>query len=173
MNIQTDRAFIPAGTATVRYLTVTITAPARERRTDRPIAHVALVLDRSGSMAGRKIDMAKKAGPSAGSAKEKSRSQTSQRLASVRKPLKMCPLPHRGQRPRAPSSKEVLPRGRKSCSGFMFRRHNLSIVWIYSGICMQSFTSCKEICPAGSCHDPKGPTLHLCPFREGVGETRT
>ena len=61
MNIQTDRAFVPAGTATVRYLTVTITAPARERRTDRPVAHVALVLDRSGSMAGRKIAMAKKA----------------------------------------------------------------------------------------------------------------
>src|SRR6478672_153012 len=61
MNIQTDRAFVPAGTATVRYLTVTITAPARERRADRPVAHVALVLDRSGSMAGRKIDMAKKA----------------------------------------------------------------------------------------------------------------
>ena len=61
MNIQTDRAFVPAGTSSVRYLTVTITAPARERRTDRPVAHVALVLDRSGSMAGRKIDMAKKA----------------------------------------------------------------------------------------------------------------
>jgi Ca-activated chloride channel family protein len=61
VNIQTDRAFVPAGTATMRYLTVTITAPARERRTDRPTAHVALVLDRSGSMAGRKIDMAKKA----------------------------------------------------------------------------------------------------------------
>ena len=61
MNIQTDRAFVPAGTATVRYLTVTITAPARERHTDRPVAHVALVLDRSGSMAGRKLHMAKKA----------------------------------------------------------------------------------------------------------------
>lgn len=61
MNIQTDRAFVRAGTATVRYLTVTITAPRREARTDRPAAHVALVLDRSGSMAGRKIDMAKKA----------------------------------------------------------------------------------------------------------------
>jgi Ca-activated chloride channel family protein len=61
VNIQTDRAFVPAGTATVRYLTVTITAPAREQRADRPAAHVALVLDRSGSMAGRKIEMAKKA----------------------------------------------------------------------------------------------------------------
>lgn len=61
MNIQTDRAFVPAGAAAVRYLTVTITAPRRERSADRPAAHVALVLDRSGSMAGRKLDMAKKA----------------------------------------------------------------------------------------------------------------
>ena len=61
MNIQTDRSKIPANTAAVRYLTVTVTAPAPERRTDRPSVNVALVLDRSGSMAGRKIDMARKA----------------------------------------------------------------------------------------------------------------
>ena len=61
MNIQTDRALIPAGSASVRYLTVTITAPARPQRNERPALHVALVLDRSGSMAGRKIEMARKA----------------------------------------------------------------------------------------------------------------
>lgn len=61
MNIQTDRALVPAGSTTVRYLTVTITAPSRARKTERPAARVALVLDRSGSMAGRKIDMARKA----------------------------------------------------------------------------------------------------------------
>jgi Ca-activated chloride channel family protein len=61
LNIQTDRAFIPAGATTMRYLTVTVTAPARERRTERPFVHVAVVLDRSGSMAGRKIEMARKA----------------------------------------------------------------------------------------------------------------
>lgn len=61
MNIQTDRAKIPAHAEAVRYLTVTITAPDRPRRTDRPAVNVALVLDRSGSMAGRKIEMARKA----------------------------------------------------------------------------------------------------------------
>ena len=61
MNIQTDRAFVPAGATTMRYLTVTVTAPARERRTERPAVQVALVLDRSGSMAGRKIEMARQA----------------------------------------------------------------------------------------------------------------
>jgi Mg-chelatase subunit ChlD len=61
MNIQTDRALIPAGTAADRYLTITVTAPSRERRTERPAVHVALVLDRSGSMGGQKIDMARQA----------------------------------------------------------------------------------------------------------------
>ncbi len=61
MNIQTDRARIPSGTSSVRYLTIAITAPARERRRARPAVHAALVLDRSGSMAGRKIDMARQA----------------------------------------------------------------------------------------------------------------
>jgi Ca-activated chloride channel family protein len=61
LNIQTDRALMPAGTATLRYLTISITAPARARRTERPAVRVGLVLDRSGSMAGRKIEMARKA----------------------------------------------------------------------------------------------------------------
>ena len=61
MNISTDRALIPADHIAVRYLSVTITAPTREGRHERPSVHVALVLDRSGSMAGRKIEMAKKA----------------------------------------------------------------------------------------------------------------
>ena len=61
MNIETDRALLPAGKTAVRYLTVTITAPERARRHERPAVHAALVLDRSGSMAGRKIEMAKKA----------------------------------------------------------------------------------------------------------------
>lgn len=61
MNIQTDRARIPAGSPSVRYLTIAVTAPARERRRARPAVHAALVLDRSGSMAGRKIEMARQA----------------------------------------------------------------------------------------------------------------
>ena len=64
MNIQTDRAFVGAGESAVRYCTVTITAPsppADPARPERPAARVALVLDRSGSMAGRKLEMARKA----------------------------------------------------------------------------------------------------------------
>ncbi len=61
MNIQTDRARIPSGSSSVRYLTIAITAPARKGRRARPAVHTALVLDRSGSMAGRKIHMARQA----------------------------------------------------------------------------------------------------------------
>src|SRR5262245_17136429 len=64
MNIQTDRALVAAETPAVRYCTVTITAPARPRTEaagPRPAARVAIVLDRSGSMADSKTDMARKA----------------------------------------------------------------------------------------------------------------
>jgi Ca-activated chloride channel family protein len=61
LNIQTDRAQIPAGSTAERFLAITITAPTREAKTERPAVNVALVLDRSGSMAGRKIEMARKA----------------------------------------------------------------------------------------------------------------
>ena len=61
MDIQTDRALVPANTDVTRYLTVALTAPDPGRRTERPSLNVAFVIDRSGSMAGRKIAMAKKA----------------------------------------------------------------------------------------------------------------
>src|SRR5580765_7561418 len=61
MRIETDRALIPASVESVRYLTVNVTAPDSARRADRPAVNVALVLDRSGSMDGRKLDMARKA----------------------------------------------------------------------------------------------------------------
>ena len=68
MHIQTDRAFIPAGTTSTRYLSVTISAPAATPlaegsapRSKRPGVSVSLVLDRSGSMGGRKIDLARQA----------------------------------------------------------------------------------------------------------------
>lgn len=61
MNIQTDRAFVPVDATVTRYLLVQITAPARRQHTERPPVAVALVLDRSGSMGGRKLEMAKKA----------------------------------------------------------------------------------------------------------------
>lgn len=63
MHIQTDRALVPADTRSVRYLHVTITAPSAPARADqpRPAVDVALVLDRSGSMHGTKIGMARAA----------------------------------------------------------------------------------------------------------------
>src|SRR6476620_7214175 len=62
MHIQADRALIPALTPSVRYLTVSITAPGRNGPAkDRPAVNVGLVLDRSGSMNGRKIEMARQA----------------------------------------------------------------------------------------------------------------
>jgi Ca-activated chloride channel family protein len=61
LDIQTDRALVPANTDVTRYLTVTLTAPDPGRRTDRPSLNVAFVIDRSGSMAGHKFEMATKA----------------------------------------------------------------------------------------------------------------
>jgi len=61
LDIQTDRALVPANTEVTRYLTVTLTAPDPGRRTDRPSLNVAFVIDRSGSMAGHKFEMATKA----------------------------------------------------------------------------------------------------------------
>ena len=60
MHIQADRALIPAQTPSVRHLTIKITAPAKQAPAhDRPGVNVALVLDRSGSMDGQKIAMAR------------------------------------------------------------------------------------------------------------------
>jgi Ca-activated chloride channel family protein len=63
MHIQPDRALIPAGAPAVRYLQIVITAPATRATVaaTRPAVAVALVLDRSGSMDGTKIAMARTA----------------------------------------------------------------------------------------------------------------
>jgi len=62
MHITTDRAFVPAATRAVRYLHVKISAPSKPASSKvRPPASVSIVLDRSGSMDGTKMAMAKAA----------------------------------------------------------------------------------------------------------------
>lgn len=61
LNISTDRRLVRAGARSVRYLTVRYTAPDAPRRTERRPIDLALVIDRSGSMAGPKLSLARKA----------------------------------------------------------------------------------------------------------------
>ena len=62
MHIQTDRALVPAGAPAVRYLHIIVNAPAgKQQEESRPPASIALVLDRSGSMDGQKLQMAREA----------------------------------------------------------------------------------------------------------------
>jgi Ca-activated chloride channel family protein len=62
MHIQADRALIPAHTPSVRHLTIKVTAPTKKGSAhERPPVSVGLVLDRSGSMDGQKIEMARAA----------------------------------------------------------------------------------------------------------------
>ncbi len=56
-----DRTLIPAGAESVRYVRVSFVAPPGPRPVERWPVNVALVLDRSGSMAGRKIELAREA----------------------------------------------------------------------------------------------------------------
>ena len=52
LSIRTDRQLIRAQSRSNRYVLVSFTAPAAPRRENRMPVNVALVLDRSGSMAG-------------------------------------------------------------------------------------------------------------------------
>lgn len=63
MHLQSDRALVPANTPSVRYLHVLISAPAQPKAAGaaRPPVDIALVLDRSGSMGGNKLSMAREA----------------------------------------------------------------------------------------------------------------
>jgi len=68
MHIQSDRALIPSGSSSTRFLSVSLSAPAAPApdpagpaRVARPGVNVSLVLDRSGSMGGRKIALAREA----------------------------------------------------------------------------------------------------------------
>lgn len=63
MHLQSDRALIPANTPAVRYLHVLLSAPPQPKAAAvaRPPVDIALVLDRSGSMDGNKLSMARQA----------------------------------------------------------------------------------------------------------------
>ena len=61
VTIRTDRRFIRANGRSQRFILGHITAPAAEVRTTRPPVNLAIVLDRSGSMSGVKLETAKRA----------------------------------------------------------------------------------------------------------------
>jgi Ca-activated chloride channel family protein len=61
MTIQTDRTLIRADGKSRRYALVTFTAPDSPRTSARPPVNIAFVLDRSGSMGGEKIALARQA----------------------------------------------------------------------------------------------------------------
>jgi len=61
LNVQTDRALIGATAPSTRYALVTLAAPPAVRTDTRKPVNVAFVLDRSGSMGGNKIQLARQA----------------------------------------------------------------------------------------------------------------
>jgi Ca-activated chloride channel homolog len=61
LSLRTDLSFVPAGSPATRYLLVSMTAPEAERSAIRPSINVSFVLDRSGSMGGTKIALAREA----------------------------------------------------------------------------------------------------------------
>ena len=61
MNVQADRTLIRATGGSSRYVLISFTAPDSSRLPIRQPVNVAFVLDRSGSMGGSKIELAKKA----------------------------------------------------------------------------------------------------------------
>jgi len=61
INLRTDRSLIRVNGGSDRYLLARFTAPPSEQRRSRPPVNVAFVIDRSGSMDGEKIELAKQA----------------------------------------------------------------------------------------------------------------
>ena len=59
LSARTDRTLIRANGRSVRYVLAQVTAPTAERRRDRLPVNLAFVLDRSGSMSGAKIALAR------------------------------------------------------------------------------------------------------------------
>jgi len=61
LDIRIDRSLVGAAGGSVRYLLASVTAPQAAPKNTREPLHVALVLDRSGSMGGSKIRLAREA----------------------------------------------------------------------------------------------------------------
>src|SRR5262245_3124133 len=59
LTIATDRRLIRANGRSNRFILAEITAPAAERKAERLPVNLAFILDRSGSMSGEKIELAK------------------------------------------------------------------------------------------------------------------
>jgi secreted protein with Ig-like and vWFA domain len=65
LHVESDRTLIRSAARSTRYVRVAFTAPQVERRRVRLPVNVALVLDRSGSMSGGKLDLAREAAEAA------------------------------------------------------------------------------------------------------------
>jgi Mg-chelatase subunit ChlD len=61
LHVESDRTLIRSATSSTRYVRVSFTAPQARQRGSRKPVNVALVLDRSGSMTGGKLDLAREA----------------------------------------------------------------------------------------------------------------
>jgi Ca-activated chloride channel homolog len=61
VNVETDRTLIRSGRKSRRYVLVSFSAPDVPRASTRPPVNIAFVLDRSGSMGGSKIRLARQA----------------------------------------------------------------------------------------------------------------
>jgi len=61
INVQTDRSLVRASGNSVRYALLSFTAPESHRASIREAINVSFVIDRSGSMGGSKIDLARQA----------------------------------------------------------------------------------------------------------------
>src|SRR5437588_9943229 len=61
MRANFDRSLVPVGGTAERYLRIQVTAPERQGPSTRLPLNLALVIDRSGSMEGTKLEKAKEA----------------------------------------------------------------------------------------------------------------